>query len=75
MVVQFLTYTPVVAEVQLTAFVAVKLKDHRLKRGGVFVWTQLSSCGIEAPPAKARWCLQLLEQQLQPKLNVSWISR
>src|SRR6185295_2841947 len=37
--------------------VAVKLKHHRLKPGGVRVFAcPVASCEIDGPPAKARWC-------------------
>jgi uncharacterized protein (DUF2336 family) len=40
-------------------FLAAKLKHHRLKPGGVSEGIDgvVASCKIEAPPAKARWCL------------------
>ena len=52
----------------------MKLKDHRLKPGGVFSEAQaLSSYELKHHRLKPGG-VSNLEQQLQPKLNVSWIS-
>jgi len=42
----------------MVLLVAVKLKHHRLKPGGVLsrFYGLACSCKVEAPPAKAWWC-------------------
>ena len=53
-------YLNFTASNEKSRWLAKKLKDHRLKPGGVRAADgEVVSCEIEEPPAKARWCLEL----------------